>query len=766
MRRLGLGVVLLVLLVAPALAGKVVHLAAPDWKGKPGPGEVRVRSIGEVRRLLKIDPAVTEVVVHEGIYVGGMSLSTPKGLDPAKQRLTIHAADGAKPVFVGSLPIEKSEPVKDAPGVWSVPYRHRGGEYPKLWDRSARVRYRFVADLAAVRFFPASFCVAGDRLYLRTHDDGPPENVRRSVYDYGIFANRPHVTVRGIAFRDYRVRAKWSNAIDLRTDNITVEDCSASNCSLGFIINGKNGVVRNCRAEDCGGAVYVGGENATVEDCRLFKPRDRFMVPMYHQDDTGIQYYYPAHGGVIRGNLCVGFATGIFIKAKSAPYLIEHNTIDGAGQGTGFGATKWAEGEQFRYNIIVNCARQVEVPPKAPKSDMHHNALFGPDREKLSSVGPATQIVDPKFVWPEYGDYRLKNDSPCLKLAQNGRPCGALPAIGDAKVELGEPREWHVSPAGRDGREGTAERPIRTIQFAVDRAKPGDRIILQPGIYPEPVVIKRGGSKERPIVIRAAGKWKAILDSNREADVMVRIENAPYIEIRDVEIRWYGKVAIHLNKSPNVTVEGCRIWNAPWYGTWPTGSAMRVNFSPGFVAHRNVLFRQEHAVWLYNSPRSRITHNTCVGNLYSAAAFLYSVEGSVCRNNSFAYQGNDVLVIHAHLNQKAKLKTFDCDYNNYGTSQRAHGAGAVFDSLTPREKERYLSYGSKAVVNYTEWRGKMNRILAMKAWREFSGLDAHSIFADPLYADTANRDFRLAPKSPNIRAGKDDATLGALGVAE
>jgi hypothetical protein len=77
----------------------------------------------------------------------------------------------------------------------------------------------------------------------------------------------------GVYFQNYLVREKWSTAIDLRVDHITVEDCSARNCSLGFVVSGNNNTVRRCSAEDVGGGVYVGGANATVEECRLFKQR-------------------------------------------------------------------------------------------------------------------------------------------------------------------------------------------------------------------------------------------------------------------------------------------------------------------------------------------------------------------------------------------------------------------------------------------------------------------------------------------------------------
>jgi hypothetical protein len=56
----------------------------------------------------------------------------------------------------------------------------------------------------------------------------------------------------------------------------------------------------------------------------------------------------------------------------------------------------------------------------------------------------------------------------------------------------------------------------------------------------------------------------------------------------------------------------------------------------------------------------------------------------------------------------------------------------------------------------------MNRFVSMAEWREFSGLDKNTIYADPLYVNTASRDFRLESQSPNRGAGAGGMTLGAL----
>ena len=85
----------------------------------------------------------------------------------------------------------------------------------------------------------------------------------------------------------------------------------------------------------------------------------------------------------------------------------------------------------------------------------------------------------------------------------------------------GKPQVLYVSPAGSDWNRGNSLRKaLRSIQRAVDAARPGDRIVVQPGKYRERLHIRRGGLPGRPIVIEAADpgtvsiSWSA--DVNRE----------------------------------------------------------------------------------------------------------------------------------------------------------------------------------------------------------------------------------------------------------
>ena len=238
-------------------------------------------SLSSVPDKLSSDASITEVIFAEGVYPGSLIIRGPKGIDFAQRPLLIRAAHGASVLFEGSKAVEKFQPHEELPGVFWIDYTHRDGEYPKFWEPRTRQRYRLVADRQSVARFPGTFSIEGRRLIFRTSDGQAPRRgeLLMSAEDNGLFVNRPHVTVRGLAFQNYLAREKWSTGIDLRVNNITVEDCRSTNCSMGFIITGKSNVLRRCAAEDVGGGVYVGGESATVEDCRFYKRRDTFMVP-------------------------------------------------------------------------------------------------------------------------------------------------------------------------------------------------------------------------------------------------------------------------------------------------------------------------------------------------------------------------------------------------------------------------------------------------------------------------------------------------------
>ncbi len=105
---------------------------------------------------------------------------------------------------------------------------------------------------------------------------------------------------------------------------------------------------------------------------------------------------------------------------------------------------------------------------------------------------------------------------------------------GPAAIELSPAATIIVDqhhPKASDDNPGTTDAPLKTIQAAVDRAKPGDVIRVMPGIYRESVTFKRGGEAGKPIVLEGArdaqgrmpvitgndlypkGAWKPVADA-------------------------------------------------------------------------------------------------------------------------------------------------------------------------------------------------------------------------------------------------------------
>ena len=82
-------------------------------------------------------------------------------------------------------------------------------------------------------------------------------------------------------------------------------------------------------------------------------------------------------------------------------------------------------------------------------------------------------------------------------------------------------RDWYVSAdaggssGGGRGGDGSADAPFRTVQAGVEAAMPGDRVVVQPGRYPEEVTLRRSGTADAPIVLIAEPARGALLDGSQ-----------------------------------------------------------------------------------------------------------------------------------------------------------------------------------------------------------------------------------------------------------
>jgi hypothetical protein len=339
-----------------------------------------------------------------------------------------------------------------------------------------------------------------------------------------------------------------------------------------------------------------------------------------------------------------------------------------------------------------------------------------------------------------------------------------------AQIEMDGPaRSYFVDPAGRDAEErGSKEAPWQTLQFALDRALPGDRIVLAPGLYPGETVVTQGGRGDAPITVESSVPGGAVLDGAMRVATCLELRNAPFLSFDGLELRWATESMIRATRSPGLTVRNARIWGGLWFGLGTVSSA-ELRESPGARFERNVIF-QCRGPFLRESPRATLVHNTLFSTSFSAVTFLRSARGSVCRNNSLAFNGNEVFSFG--VESRDEFTEFDSDYNNLGSHlQPPKETWVAKDPGLPARVQgrrnlpaAYGRFGGVAAKRLVYVNGGQTILFSLEEWQAFSGKDTHSIFADPLYVDVERRDFRLKPGSPNLRAGEGGSTIGALGT--
>ena len=361
--------------------------------------------------------------------------------------------------------------------------------------------------------------------------------------------------------------------------------------------------------------------------------------------------------------------------------------------------------------------------------------------------------------------------------------------------------------AGADDGPGTEARPWKTIAKAAATLKAGETVLVRAGRYVEPegphgkgnwamptLTPQHSGEPGRPITFRAYPGETVVVDSTigtsggrnyivwegfvlpygavakmfgTEGSVLrgiylhghtaatrdnhdgIRIQHARRFMVQDCHIRnmrglSWNSAGIKVYKECTGVVEHCNL----------SGSHVNVfdkDSSRGIDYRRNVFDRGN---FLGNNQGVaqglRIYENLflrCGINLhcYTADAHIW---------NNTLYGGG---ISGHHAARAAGVRCWNnifwgidtgfrpevCDHNVY-----FHPDAEPFAKGPPFRLFRYLEHEE--------------RYASLQAWREATGLDAHSLAADPGFVDAAGGDFRLKPGSPALAAGKDGRHVGAL----
>ena len=208
----------------------------------------------------------------------------------------------------------------------------------------------------------------------------------------------------------------------------------------------------------------------------------------------------------------------------------------------------------------------------------------------------------------------------------------------------------------------------------------------------------------------------------------------------------YGNAIEFWGAAQDNLVEGCRIWEVydaalTNQGQGPDSKQINITYQ------NNVIWNSEYSFEYWNHPDTAVTqnirflHNTCVhAGRGWAHAQRPDPNGShlMFYSNTAATSGIEV-----------KYNIF-YDHTDWGS--RYSSGWRVLPDI-----DHNLWFSETGVMAY--W--FRDKIATFDEYRQTTGLDAHSRFADPQFVDAARGDYRLRPDSPARTLRPDGGPAGA-----
>jgi hypothetical protein len=194
-------------------------------------------------------------------------------------------------------------------------------------------------------------------------------------------------------------------------------------------------------------------------------------------------------------------------------------------------------------------------------------------------------------------------------------------------------------------------------------------------------------------------------------------------------------------------VEGCRLWEI--YDAALTNQGRGPDSKQINITYRNnVIWNCEYSFEYWNNPETaetrniRFVNNTCVN------------AGTVWSHAQRPDPNGSHLMFYSNT---APTSGIEIKYN-------------IFCQVTDWGSRYTRGWNPLPDMDYNLWfstAGVMTRFFEKKIetfadYQSTTGLDAHSVFADPKFIDAATADFRLAPDSPARTLRPDGGPVGAL----
>lgn len=208
----------------------------------------------------------------------------------------------------------------------------------------------------------------------------------------------------------------------------------------------------------------------------------------------------------------------------------------------------------------------------------------------------------------------------------------------------------------------------------------------------------------------------------------------------------YGNAIEFWGAAHDNVVEGCQIWEV--YDAALTNQGRGPSSKQVNITYRdNLIWNSEYSFEYWNNPETALTKNILfVNNTCVNAGAGWAHEQRPDQNGShLMFYSNTA----ATSGIEVKYNVF-CNVTEWG-SRYSSGWKPLPDM------DYNLWFSNEGVM--VNWFGKT--IAGFDDYRKTTGLDAHSLFAEPRFVDAANGDYRLAPDSPARQIRPDGDPIGA-----
>ncbi|HWQ23594.1 MAG TPA: right-handed parallel beta-helix repeat-containing protein [Gaiellaceae bacterium] len=300
-------------------------------------------------------------------------------------------------------------------------------------------------------------------------------------------------------------------------------------------------------------------------------------------------------------------------------------------------------------------------------------------------------------------------------------------------------RALYVSPNGSDSNPGTREKPLRTIQSALDRARPGQRVLVHGGVYEESLLVTRSGTRPRPITLAAVrGERPVVRARQRDGDDSYALEiTASYIRVKGLVLEGAtGTSSANVyveNDASYVELRGNEIRNGQDQGIFTDPETSNVHII-GNLVHDNGAGlpgqHQSHGMYLKGSSHL-VANNVVYNHPYGFGIHIYRENiGTIVVQNTVAYSGLSGIVIGGERVERITIRNNIFAYNaRYGI---AHDSDNPSDSVV----DTNLLYANG-------WGG-------IEPGFEGTDLSGGNRSAPPRFVSARARDFHLTRRSPAV----------------